>query len=255
MEPATGCQACRDGEALGFDFSMAFQPIVEPRRRRVFAYEALVRGLDGSGAAGVLGKLDATNLYRFDQACRLKAVTLAARLGMDCRLSINFMPNAVYQATTCLRATLATARRVGFPTELLMFEFVEHEQAHDRAHLASIVAEYRRHGFLTALDDFGAGYSGLALLADIQPDRIKLDMALVRGIDRDPVRQSIVRHTLAMCEELGVAVIAEGIETAGEWRALEALGVTLFQGYLFARPGFECLPEVHWPEGDASGER
>ncbi|SEJ00346.1 EAL domain-containing protein [Frateuria terrea] len=253
MEPTSSCGACRDGEALGFDFSMALQPIVEPRQRRVFAYEALVRGLDGSGAAGVLEQLDANNLYRFDQACRVKAVSLAARLGVDCRLSINFLPNAVYQAATCLRATLATANRVGFPTERLMFEFVEHEQARDRSHLASIVSEYRRHGFLTALDDFGAGYSGLALLADIRPDWIKLDMALIRGIDQDPVRRCIVRHNLAMCEELGVAVIAEGIETMGEWQALQALGVTLFQGYLFARPGFECLPEVHWPEDEGPG--
>lgn len=248
MEPSTRCGACLDGEALGFDFSMALQPIVEPRQRRVFAYEALVRGLDGSGAAGVLAQVNEDNRYRFDQVCRVKAVTLAARLGIDCRLSINFLPNAVYQAATCLRATLATARRVGFPTELLMFEFVEHEQAHDRTHLASIVAEYRRNAFITALDDFGAGYSGLNLLADIRPDLIKLDMALIRGIDRDTVRQSIVRHTLRMCEELGVAVIAEGVETAEEWRALESLGATLFQGYLFARPGFECLPEVSWPE-------
>ena len=227
---------------------MAFQPIVEPGARRVFAYEALVRGLDGSGAAGVLANVTPSNLYRFDQACRLKAVSLAARLGMQTRLSINFMPNAVYQAATCLRATLATARRQGFPTEQLMFEFVEHEQAHDITHLASIIAEYRRHGFVTALDDFGAGYSGLALLADIQPDRIKLDMALIRGIDHDPVRRCIVSHTLAMCAQLGVAVIAEGIETVGEWQTLQAMGVELFQGYLFARPGFECLPEVQWPE-------
>lgn len=251
MDASTGCGACRDGEALGFDFSMAFQPIVDPRRRRVFAYEALVRGVDGSGAGGVLAQVNAANRYRFDQTCRVKAVTLAAGLGMDCRLSINFLPNAVYQAATCLRATLAAAHRVGFPTELLMFEFVEHEQAHDRSHLASIVAEYRRHAFLTALDDFGAGYSGLALLADIRPDLIKLDMALIRGIDQDPVRQAIVRHALSLCDELRTTLIAEGVETIDELRTLQALGATLFQGYLFARPGFECLPQVRWPEDGA----
>ncbi|HET6805303.1 MAG TPA: EAL domain-containing protein [Frateuria sp.] len=247
MSPSSACAACRDGDPLGFNFSMAFQPIVDTDRRRVFAYEALVRGTDGGGAAGVLAQVNADNLYRFDQACRVKAVTLAARLGIDCHLSINFQPNAVYQAATCLRATLATARRVGFPTELLMFEIVENERALDHAHLGHIVDEYARQGFLTALDDFGAGYSGLALLADIQPDLIKLDMALIRGIDTDPVRQTLVRHTLGMCTELGIRVVAEGVETLEEWRRLQAMGVHLFQGYLFTRPGFEQLPAVQWP--------
>lgn len=252
MTSPASCAACRDGAELGFDFSLAFQPILDTAARKVFAYEALVRGTDGSGAAGVLAQVGAHNRYRFDQACRVNAVTLAAQLGVDCHLSINFMPNAVYQAATCLRATLAAARRVNFPVELLMFEIVESEQALDHAHLAHIVDEYARQGFLTALDDFGAGYSGLALLADIRPNLIKLDMALIRGIDRDRVRQTLVRHTLRMCEELGIRVIAEGIETVGEWQTLEALGVRLFQGYLFARPGFEHLPEVRWPEAVAA---
>lgn len=111
---------------------------------------------------------------------------------MQFLLSINFLPNAVYQAATCLRATLAAARRVGFPTEQLMFEIVEHEQPLDRAYLKHIFVEYQRQGFVTALDDFGAGYSGLLMLADLRPDVIKLDMELVRGIDSDLPRQTIV---------------------------------------------------------------
>ena len=253
MPSSSNCVACHDGTALGFDFSMAFQPIVDTRSRQVFAYEALVRGLDGSGAAGILAQVTPENQYRFDQTCRVKAVSLAARLGIECLLSINFLPNAVYQAATCLRATLAAARRFGFPTDRLMFEIVEHEKPADRAHLKHIVDEYRRQGFVTAMDDFGAGYSGLNLLADLRPDVVKLDMELVRGIDRDEPRQIIARHLMNMCAELGIQVIAEGIETAGEWRALQAMGVHLFQGYLFSRAAFEQLPPVTWPEhgGDA----
>lgn len=248
MSSPSICAACHDGTSLDFDFSMAFQPIVDTRTRRVFAYEALVRGIDGSGAAGILARVDAKNLYRFDQTCRVKAVTLAARLGMDCLLSINFLPNAVYQAATCLRATLAAARRVGFPADRLMFEIVEHEQPLDHAHLKHIVDEYRRQGFVTAMDDFGAGYSGLTLLADLRPDVIKFDMALVRDIDHDVTRQVIARHLVGMCKELGVSIVAEGVETIDEWRTLAAMGVHLFQGYLFARPAFEQLPPVHWPD-------
>ena len=241
------CASCRDGQALDFDFSMAFQPIIDLRDRSLYAYEALVRGTDGSGAASVLARVNEQNRYAFDQACRVKAVELAARLGMPCRLSINFLPNAVYQAATCIRATLAAARRFGFPTERIIFEITESEQLVDKAHLKDIIEEYQRQRFMTAIDDFGAGYSGLNLLAEFQPDIIKLDMALMRGIDTDPVRQAIVQGILGVCRVLDIEVIAEGIETPGELRQLQALGIHLFQGYLFARPAFEALPEVNWP--------
>lgn len=248
MSEPGACDECDDAAPLDFDFSMAFQPIVDTRERRVFGYEALVRGLDGSGAAEVLARVHDGNVYRFDQACRVKAITLAARLGLRGYLSINFMPNAVYQAANCLCATLAAATRQGFKPQQLMFEIVEHEQSLDRVHLRQIVDEYRRQGFLTAIDDFGVAYSGVALLADFLPDVIKLDMELVRGIERDRARQIIVRHLVAMCEELGTRVLAEGVETADEWRVLDAMGVDFHQGYLFARPAFEQLPPVHWPQ-------
>jgi EAL domain-containing protein (putative c-di-GMP-specific phosphodiesterase class I) len=252
---ATACSACRDGAAaLDFTFTMAFQPIVDLRHGgSVFAYEALVRGSDGSSAAGVLARVNDTNRYAFDQACRVRAVELAARLGMDCRLSINFLPNAVYQPEACIRATLEAARRSGFPVERIIFEVAEHENALDREHLNRILRAYRRQGLRTAIDDFGAGYAGLGLLADFQPDMLKIDMALVRGICTDPVRQAIVRSIVSMGESLGIAVIAEGVETEEELRPLRAMGVHLFQGYLFARPAVEALPPVQWPAGAGFG--
>ncbi|QJD60778.1 EAL domain-containing protein [Pseudomonas sp. gcc21] len=226
---------------------MAFQPIVDLRDNSLYAYEALVRGTDGSGAAAVLGRVNEHNRYAFDQACRIKAVELAARLQMPCMLSINFLPNAVYQAATCIRATLAAARRFGFPTERIIFEITESEELVDKAHLKDIVTEYQRQKFRTAIDDFGAGYSGLNLLAEFQPDIIKLDMALVRNIHTHPVRRAIVQGILGVCQALNIDVIAEGIETVGELCELQSLGVHLFQSYLFARPAFEALPEVAWP--------
>lgn len=243
----TPCAFCGDEQALDFDFSMAFQPIVDLRDHSVFAYEALVRGLDGSGAGQILDRVNQDNRYAFDQACRVKAIELAARLQIPCLLSINFLPNAVYQAATCIRATLAAAERFSFPTERIIFEMTENEQLIDKQHLTNIFEEYRRRRFRTAIDDFGAGYSGLNLLAEFQPDIIKLDMALLRGIDHDPVRQTIVQGILGMCRTLNIEVIAEGIETPGELAALQEMGVFLCQGYLFARPAFETLPTIHWP--------
>ena len=246
--PLPPCASCRDGEALDFDFSMAFQPIVDMRDQSVYAYEALVRGTDGSGAASVLGRVNDQNRYAFDQACRVKAVELAAHLQIPCLLSINFLPNAVYQAATCIRATLAAARRFGFPTERIIFEITEGEELVDKDHLKGIVLEYKRQGFTTAIDDFGAGYSGLNLLAEFQPDVIKLDMALLRDIDTASVRQVIVEGIVGICRALNIEVVAEGIETNGELHYLQGLGVYLFQGYLLARPAFETLPAVNWPD-------
>lgn len=243
------CHACRDAAPLGFDFTMAFQPIVDIRDRSVFAYEALVRGRDGSGAASILGQVNEHNRYVFDQSCRVKAVELAAKLAIPCFVSINFLPNAVYQAATCIRTTLAAAQRFNFPTNRLLFEITESEQMVDKAHLKSIMAEYKRQGFQTAIDDFGAGYSGLNLLAEFQPDIIKLDMALVRNIHLDLVRQAIVKGIIGVCQALQIEIIAEGVESEDELAWLQAQAIHLYQGYLFAKPGFEQLPAIHWPTG------
>ena len=240
------CQACRDGNLLGFDFSMAFQPLVDTSRRELYGYEALVRGLKGESAYSIISKVDDTNRYRFDQACRVKAITLAATLQMQGMLSINFLPNADYRPELCIRTTLKAANDAQFPIERIMFEITEVERVDDQDHLVSILDYYQKQGFLTALDDFGSGYSGLNLLAKVQPDIVKLDMALIRGIDQDKTRQIIVRSTVQMLRDIGCRPLAEGIECEGEFAFLRGLGVDLFQGYWFAKPGFETLPEVDW---------
>lgn len=247
MDKNPGCTACRDGKGLDFPISMAFQPIVNLTTRQIFAHEALVRGSAGESAGSVLSRLTAENLYPFDQSCRIKALEWAARLQVPAMVSINFMPNAVYKAETCIRATLEAAKRYDFPLERIIFEVTEQEQVLDIDHLTGILRAYRKQGFMTAIDDFGAGYAGLNLLADFQPDLIKLDMQLIRNIEQDSVRQILVEATLQMCRKLNIRVIAEGIETLGELHVLRDMGVELFQGYLLARPGFESLPEVHFP--------
>ena len=132
------------------------------------------------------------NRYQFDQACRVQAIRGAAALGMKELLSINFLPNAVYQPAACIRTTFEAARLYKFPIERIIFEVTEGEQILDRPHLVNIFREYRRFGFRTAIDDFGAGYAGLNLLSEYQPDIIKIDMELVRDIDISKPKQVIV---------------------------------------------------------------
>ena len=228
---------------------MAFQPIVDMRTRQVFGYEALVRGVCGEGAASILDYVTADNRYAFDQGCRIKAIGLASGLGLAERgglLSINFLPNAVYDPAACIRLTLSAAKRCRFPYNRLLFEFTENERI-EHEHLGRIITAYKALGFRTAIDDFGAGYSGLSLLAKFQPDIVKIDMELIRGIDGDRVKRILVAGVVTVCRELGVQVLAEGIETVGEHQTLLDLGIWLQQGYLLARPGFEMLPDVAWP--------
>jgi EAL domain-containing protein (putative c-di-GMP-specific phosphodiesterase class I) len=242
---AHACQGCRTSKPLGMAITMAFQPIVDIETGTVFAYEALVRGADGQSAGEVLASVEADMIYKFDQACRVKAIELAGALFApdgDAKLSINFMPNAVYEPNACIRASLAAARRVGFDPERLMFEFTENERMVDVDHVRHIIASYQARGFTTAIDDFGAGYAGLGLLADLRPDMLKLDMALIRGIESSAARRTIVANVVRMADELGIRCIAEGIETAAELQALREIGLRFCQGYLLGRPQIETLP-------------
>jgi len=230
---------------------MAFQPIVDLHTGLPFAYEALVRGPAGESAQSVLSQVTPENRYAFDQKCRVSAIEGAVRagiLGGGARLSINFLPNAVYSPAACIQLTLKTAAATGFPTSRLIFEFTENEEMADPAHVRSIIETYRRMGFGTALDDFGAGHAGLGLLANFQPDMIKLDMELIRGLDASLPRRMIVEGVARMCDAMGIIVIAEGIETESELDALRAAGIRYAQGFLLARPAFEALPALTLPD-------
>jgi EAL domain-containing protein (putative c-di-GMP-specific phosphodiesterase class I) len=166
------------------------------------------------------------------------------------RLNINFLPNAVYEPLACIRATLAAATSAGFPLGRLTFEVVESEELADIGHLRTIIESYRRIGFRVALDDFGSGYSGLARLADLRPDTIKIERELVAGCDQDRTRRAILANILNMGREIGIDVVLEGVERVEEVEALRAIGGRFMQGFYFGRPAFEAMvPDsaICWP--------
>lgn len=237
----SGCVQCKSETELDFAFVFAYQPIVDIRTRSIYAHEALVRGPNGESAYSVLSQVTDLNRYQFDQACRVEAIRGAAALGMKELLSINFLPNAVYRPEACIRTTFEAARTYDFPIERIIFEVTEGEQILDRPHLVNIFREYRRFGFHTAIDDFGAGYAGLNLLAEYQPDIVKIDMELVRDIDTSKAKQAIVEGIVAICSKLNVRVLAEGIETPAERDFLRDAGIELMQGYLFCRPALQAI--------------
>ncbi|MBC7988939.1 MAG: EAL domain-containing protein [Luteimonas sp.] len=236
------------GKPSGAGFSFAFQPVVDTVSRRAYSHEALVRGLNGESAYQVLGRYHGAELAVFDDACRARAIEVACRIGLDTNLNLNLLPSAAMDPMLGLDSTVASADRVGFPLERIIVEATEVEAIADRAHFANVVNEYRRAGMRFAIDDFGAGFSGLMLLADFQPDIVKLDMGLVRDIHRHGPRQAIVRGIWQVCADLGIDVVVEGVETVDEFAWFHGLGVQFYQGYLFAKPAFESMPSFEIPE-------
>lgn len=238
------CDACRNGTLLDFDFTMAFQPLVDLDEQTVFGYESLVRGLNGEGAFTVFQNVTADNIYKFDQSCRVKAIALAAEAGLTKRLNINFMPGAIYKPQHCIQTTLNAAKTFNFPVEKINFEVVETELIPNLEHLQNIISTYNSLGFSTYLDDFGAGHANLAWLAKLSPNAIKIDMSLIRDIDTDRKKQIIVTSLFQLCKELDIDVLAEGIETKAERDCLMNIGISKQQGYYFAKPAFERFVEV-----------
>ena len=142
------------------------------------------------------------------------------------------------------QTTLEAAQKYKFPANNIIFEFTEGEKINIK-HFQNIIREYKKLGFKTAIDDFGAGYAGLSLLVEFQPDIVKIDMDLLRNINSDKPKQIVVNALVKMCQELNVTVLAEGVETIAERNYLFNQGINLMQGYLFARPAFKSIGVVN----------
>lgn len=234
------------------EFSFAFQPIVDATSGVVVSYEALIRGANREPAAHVLQRVPPGERHGFDEGARCVAVELAARLGLLCDLNLNFLPLSVESSQTSIVSTLETAQRCGIAASRIVLEILESEIIHDHDGFVGAVNAHRALGLRTAIDDFGAGYAGLTLLAELLPDVIKLDMGLVRDVHHNGPRQAVIRGVLRTCLDLGVDVIAEGVEKVDEYAWLRAEGISLFQGWLFGEPMFERLPGAVVPGSGAT---
>jgi blue light- and temperature-responsive anti-repressor len=228
-------------------FSFAFQPIVDAVAREVSGFEALIRGTWDEPAWQVLQQLPPERLNQFDQTARGEAIALAARLGVKGNLHLNFLPNALQDSPKTILTTIERAHEVGLPIHRIVLEVTEHDVSENPSEFADLMREVRGLGIQLAIDDYGGGGSGLNLLAELDPDQVKLDMGLIRGIERHGPRQSIVRAIVSLCADLDIGVIAEGVETVAQFAWLVTNQIRLFQGYLFARPAFEAFPVASFP--------
>lgn len=221
------------------EFWSVYQPIVSLADRSVVAHEALLRGLvDGREVGG--GDLffvaeSAGWLHRLDRIGRESAIAGAVPwLGAD-DLFVNFNPTSIYRPQVCLASTERVAHDAGVDPSQLVFEVVESHAIADRGHLVSVLEHYRSLGWRVALDDVGAGWPSLSLLAAVRPEVVKLDKGLVQELPDDGAR-TVLKAVTDLAHQLGAVVVAEGIETEQLAEEVTALGADMGQGWLFGRP-------------------
>jgi len=219
-----------------------FQPIVHTADpSNIFAHECLVRGVDRQGKlvspfALYKAARDGKILFHLDRAARLQHIKAARQNNIATAIFINFNPTSIYDPAFCLKSTVAAIGNSGIEPSRFVFEVVESDEVNDPDRLPRILDFYREAGFRVALDDLGAGYSSLNMLSRLKPDFVKLDMELIRNIDKDPYKASIVGKLLEVARSVDVQTIVEGVETEGEWQWSIENGADYAQGYLFAKP-------------------
>jgi EAL domain-containing protein (putative c-di-GMP-specific phosphodiesterase class I) len=222
---------------------MAYQPIVRSNGS-VFAYEALFRTDHAAMSSPLLVFEAAERLKRVLEVGRtVRGRTASSLSGLDAQTSVFVNLHALEltdEALVSPDAPLApAASRVVFEiTERASLDAIPDARAH--------IQKLREMGFRVALDDLGAGYAGLSSLALLEPDVVKLDVSLVRGAHAEPVKRKLIGSITSVCHDLGILVVAEGIEVAAERDAVIDLGVDLLQGFLFARPARHPVPVAAW---------
>jgi len=219
---------------------MAFQPIVDVHRHAIFAYEALLRTDEDSlrrtdvliATAERLGKVPELGC-----AVRRAVAAAAGQAPSDALLFVN-----VHGLELIDEELFAEDNPLGAFASRVVLEITERTGI-DPAAGPARVAMLRKLGYRIAVDDLGAGYAALGALASLEPEIVKLDMSLIRDLDRQPTKRRVVAAIATLCRELGSRVVAEGVETEAERVALLGSGIELLQGYLFARPtrGFQPL--------------
>lgn len=230
-------------EALGNDqFVHWFQPIVDARNRELLGHECLIRLPRGdepgkwyNGDDIINAAVTRGDLHKFDAYSRGKAIRHAAKDHKTGRLFVNFTPSSIYDPAFCMASTKRAMAETHLVPSDIVFEVVESDRVSNPGHLKHIVEYYRTQGFGVALDDVGTGSNSLQMVADIQPDFIKLDKSIIWKCDT-PIGLRTIKKLAELGSESGIAVIAEGVETAQMRDVLLDNGIDLMQGYFFGRP-------------------
>ncbi|KFF63597.1 diguanylate phosphodiesterase [Pectobacterium brasiliense] len=229
--------------------SFAFQPIIDPLSRQIVSLEALIRPPSGELPHTYFEGLTDDEAYETDLKSKKVAFAMAAALQLgEQSLSINLRPMTLVKIPQAVNFLLQEIQINGLVPEQIIIEFTETEVISRFDEFTDAVRLLKAAGIRVAIDHFGAGFAGLLLLAQFQPDRIKINRDLIKDVHKSGSRQAIVQGIIKCCTSLEISVSAVGIEKPEEWMWLESAGVSLFQGYLFAKPEIGTIPAVAWPE-------
>ncbi|MEB2343591.1 MAG: EAL domain-containing protein [Deltaproteobacteria bacterium] len=221
-----------------------YEPIVDAHALTVFGYEALVRGPAGSHLAAPLELFevaaDEDLLFALDCLCRTAALAGAVGFPQGAKLFLNIRPSSFHDPSFQPDALIRTLERCALGPRDVVFEISEQESIDNYEIFREVRDGYGKLGFQFALDDTGAGYASLEAVAELAPEFIKVDRGFVRGIDEDPVRQTILRALQTLASDLGARIVGEGLDTLEELRTLGSLGIPFGQGWLFGKPSPLC---------------
>ena len=237
----------REALSDGWLFSV-FHPIIHATTGELFAQEALLRARNSHtqqvlGAGQIINACEKLNLlHQLDQRARQSAIRAAAEhVPGPARIFINFLPNTIYDPEICLRTTMEAAEQFNVPMSRLVFEVVETEKIPDMAHLRHILDYYRKRGVGTAIDDMGAGFTGVDYITSLQPEFVKLDREFVLAAEQTAEGRTQMDLMVRVAKEQGAKLIAEGIETEAQMEMCVDAGVDFLQGFFFAKPA--CPPQ------------
>lgn len=235
--------------AKGAECSFAFQPIVDPFMQQIVSWEALIRTPEGDSPAAYFQTLPQEALYEADLKSKQVALSMASALGLHTQtLSLNLLPMTLVNVPNAVDFLLTVIEANGFVPEQIVVEFTESEAISRFDEFTHSVRQLKSAGISVTIDHFGAGFAGLQLLAQFQPDRIKINRDLIANVHKSGPRQAIVQAIIKCCASLEIQFCAVGVELAEEWMWLESAGISQFQGHLFASPRLGGIPAVAWPE-------
>ncbi|MEX9252183.1 diguanylate phosphodiesterase [Pseudenterobacter timonensis] len=227
----------------------AFQPIIDPLAQEIISCEALIRSPEGQSPEHYFAGLSGDEIYHADLQSKKVALAMAAKLGLrEQSLSVNLLPMTLVKVPDAVDFLLQAIADNGFVPEQVVIEFTESEVISRLDEFTGAARQLKASGIGIAIDHFGAGFAGLLLLAQFQPDRIKINRELISDVHKSGPRQAIIQAIIQCCTTLEILISAVGVEKPEEWMWLEAAGISQFQGYLFAPPGFGAIPPVAWPE-------
>ncbi|PKF63041.1 hypothetical protein CW745_06355 [Psychromonas sp. psych-6C06] len=222
------------------NLTVYFQPIVANASGEIFAYEALIRGPINSYFHSPIHLFNEASkqgrLVELELLCRALSIQQFQRLKLAGKLFLNASPDTLFQPDFRAGQTLKMLEKAGLSADRVVIELTEHSPLENYQMVREALQHYKEMGFEIAMDDLGSGYSGLRMWNELRPDYVKIDRHFMDGIGSDKVKQQFVISIKNIAAELGCKVVAEGVETAEEFRFIEKIALPFCQGFYIAKP-------------------